>query len=184
MKLVGIAYLIVTNAAGGVNPTFKLGNIMMIKDHIFHLGFGGKNPLRGPNEDRFGTRFPAMNNAYDKDLLEACLKIADKLQISDTIRTGVYSCVAGPNYETVAELKFLKLIGADAVGMSTAHEVIAARHCDMKVVGLSLITNEGILEYDTDRTVNHLEVLEAAKNAEETVKTFVENIVAYLHSLN
>lgn len=183
MKLVGINYLIVTNAAGGVNQSFKLGNIMMIKDHIFHFGFGGKNPLRGPNEERFGTRFPAMNNAYDKDLLQACLKIADKLGITNRVRTGVYACVGGPSYETVAEMKYLKTVGADAVGMSTAHEVIAARHCGMKVVGFSLITNEGILEYDTEKTVNHAEVLDTAKNAEDTVRLFVENIVAHLGSL-
>lgn len=183
MKLVGISYLLVTNAAGGINPNFKLGNIMMIKDHIFHFGFGGKNPLRGPNDERFGTRFPAMNNAYDKDILQACLKIAEKLKIGNKVRTGVYSCVAGPSYETIAELKFLKMIGADAVGMSTAHEVIAARHCGMKVVGFSLITNECILEYDTDRTVNHAEVLDAAKKAEEMIIMFVENIVGHLNTL-
>lgn len=183
MKLVGITYLLVTNAAGGINPNLKLGNIMMIKDHIFHFGFGGKNPLRGPNDERFGSRFPTMNNAYDKDILQACLKIAEKLGVSDNVCTGVYSCVAGPSYETIAELKFLKLIGADAVGMSTAYEVIAARHCDMKVVGFSLITNENSLEYDIEKTVSHMEMLDIAKRAEELIIVFVEHIVAYLNSL-
>lgn len=184
MKLLGISYLIVTNTAGGINPNFKLGNIMLIKDHIFHLGLGGKNPLRGPNDERFGTRFPTMHNAYDKDILQACQKIGEKLGISDKIRTGVYSCVAGPNYETVAELRFLKLIGADAVGMSTAHEVIAARHCGMKVVGFSLIANECILDYDTDKSLaDRSEMLDTARNAEDTIRIFVENIVAHLDTL-
>lgn len=183
LKLLGISYLIITNATGGINPEFQLGDLMMIKDQIFHLGFGGKNPLRGPNDERFGTRFPAMNNAYDKDLLEYCLKLTQQLGLGDMVRTGVYSCVSGPSYETVAELKFLKMIGADAVGMSTAHEVIAARHCGIKVIGLSVIANKCIMEYDTDQTIDHAEVLEVAKSAEDTVRMVVENIVSYLATL-
>lgn len=184
MKLLGVSYLIVTNAAGGINDEFKVGDIMLIKDHIFHLGFGGKHPLRGPNDDRFGIRFPAMNNAYDKDILARCLKLAKEIAFGAIVRTGVYSCVGGPSYETVAELNFLKMIGADAVGRSTAYEVIAARHCDMKVVGLSLITNKCILEYESDKTVDHDQVLEAARKSEEIVTKFVETIVAYLGKLD
>lgn len=183
LKLLGISYLIITNAAGGLNPEYNLGDLMMIKDQIFHLGFGGKNPLRGPNDEHFGTRFPSMNNAYDKELLDHCIKLTQQLGLSDIVRTGVYSCVSGPSYETVAEVKFLKMIGADAVGMSTAHEVIAARHCGIKVIGLSVIANKCISDYDTDQTIDHEEVLEVAKSAEDTVRMFVENIVSYLATL-
>lgn len=177
MKLCGITHLITTNAAGGVNPCYKLGDIMIIKDHINMMGFAGNNPLQGPNEPKFGTRFPPMNQAYDKELIQKALKIGEDLGIQDILHEGVYSCVGGPNFETVAELRMLKTCGVDAIGMSTVHEVIVAKHCDLKVFGFSLITNEGVLDYETHVEPNHQEVMAAGKSREELLQKFVAEMI-------
>lgn len=123
MKLVGVTHLIATNAAGGLNEKYNVGDIVMIKDHINLMGFAGNNPLQGPNDTRFGPRFPPMNKAYDIDLKHRALKIARDLGIEKEVHEGVYTCLGGPNYETVAELRMLKILGVDCVGMSTVHEV-------------------------------------------------------------
>lgn len=128
MKLVGVTHLIATNAAGGLNPKYKVGDIVIVKDHINIMGFAGNNPLQGPNDTRFGPRFPPMNNAYDSVLRQHALEIAQELGIQDQVYEGVYTCLGGPNYETVAELKMLKILGVDCVGMSTVHEV-CSRNC-------------------------------------------------------
>ncbi|XP_069956586.1 purine nucleoside phosphorylase isoform X2 [Cherax quadricarinatus] len=159
MKLMGVEQIIVTNAAGGLNPGFKVGDIMIIKDHINMQGFAGDSPLRGRNDERFGPRFPAMNNAYDKNLRDMAKKIVADMNLSDVVQEGVYVMLGGPTYETVAELKLLRVVGVDAVGMSTVPEVVVARHCGMKVFAFSLITNQCIMQYDTDATANHEEVL-------------------------
>lgn len=123
MKLVGVTHLIATNAAGGLNEKYNVGDIVMIKDHINMMGFAGNNPLQGPNDTRFGPRFPPMNKAYDVEMKQHALQIGRELGIQDQMHEGVYTCLGGPNYETVAELRMLKILGVDCVGMSTVHEV-------------------------------------------------------------
>ncbi len=135
MKLLGIEYLFVSNAAGGANPDYRVGDLMIIKDHIsMH-----PNPLIGPNFDEMGPRFPDMTCAYDPALIERAEKIAVRLGIP--VRKGIYFSSPGPTYETPAEVRFYRMIGADALGMSTTPEVIVARHCGLKVFGVSVITN-------------------------------------------
>jgi len=136
LQSLGIEYLILTNAAGGLNPGYNPGDIMLITDHI---NLTGANPLVGPNEDRWGVRFPDMGFAYDQALARRTESVAAKLEIP--LRTGVYAGLTGPSLETPAEIRFLQLIGADAVGFSTVQEVIAAVHGNIKVLGLSTITN-------------------------------------------
>ncbi len=159
MIRLGIKTLIVTNAAGAINPEYKPGEIMLIRDHISLIAMGGLNPLRGPNIDEFGERFPDMSQPYDLDLFNLAYKVAVEKKI-DT-RKGVYVCLAGPSFETPADLRFLQVIGADAVGMSTVPEVIVARHARIKVLGISGISNKANLDGSTITT--HEEVLEAGK---------------------
>lgn len=123
MKLIGVTHLIATNAAGGLNSDYKVGDIVIVRDHINLMGFAGNNPLQGPNDLRFGPRFPPMNKAYDLEMRRHAMDIAKELGIEKEIHEGVYTCLGGPNYETVAELKMLKILGVDCVGMSTVHEV-------------------------------------------------------------
>lgn len=180
MKLLGASYLIASNAAGGLNKCYKVGDIMLIKDHINMLGFGGNNPLRGPNDDRFGPRFPSMYGTYSKRLIEIAKKCAKEEGLEDRLHEGVYSCVGGPNFETIAELRMLEVLGADAVGMSTAHEVIVATHCGMSVLAFSLITDMCITDYESDDDVKHEEVLSVGKKSEKVLKAFVTSIVGEL----
>lgn len=162
MSLMGVKALIVTNAAGGMNPDFKAGDIMIIKDHINLVGITGENPLRGANDERFGPRFPACNQIYNKELQGILRKAANELGLQDHIKEGVYIFCAGPCYESPAELKFMKLMGADAVGMSTVPETIVASYCGMTVLGMSLITNKVVADVDSSEVPNHAEVLEMA----------------------
>jgi purine-nucleoside phosphorylase len=175
MKALGAQTVIVTNAAGGLNPDFEARDLMLITDHINLLGWGGHNPLNGPNDPALGPRFPAMNPAYDPDLLEVARKAASECNFS--LREGVYIMVAGPNYETRAELRLLRQWGADAVGMSTVPEVLVARHGGMKVVGISAITNLALA--DSDEPVNHEEVLAVAEQVRprfsRLMKTLLRN---------
>ncbi|RZC41098.1 PNP UDP 1 domain containing protein, partial [Asbolus verrucosus] len=180
MKLIGVTHLIASNAAGGLNPNFKVGDVMIVRDHINMLGFAGNNPLHGPNDERFGPRFPPMNKAYNRDLIDRAKELAKKLHVADIIHEGIYTCLGGPNFETVAELKMLKMLGADAVGMSTVHEVITARHCDMTVFAFSLITNMCITDYESHDKPNHEEVMDVGKLRQDVLKSFVEIIVNYI----
>lgn len=132
MKLTGVTHLIATNAAGGLNPKYNVGDIVIVKDHINMMGLSGNNPLQGPNDARFGPRFPPMNKAYDADLRKHALQVAKDLGIQDQVHEGVYTCLGGPNYETVAELKMLRILGVDCVGMSTVHEVSVVMYLDKK----------------------------------------------------
>jgi purine-nucleoside phosphorylase len=174
MSALGAQTLIVTNAAGGLNPTYRPGDIMVIRDHINMPGLAGQNPLTGPNEERFGPRFLPLADAYDSGL-RALAHTAATAAPGSILQEGVYVMVGGPNYETRAELKFLRLIGADAVGMSTVPEVIVARHMGMRVLGLSLITNAATGEETGE--VNHAEVLAAADAARPKFTTLVSGIV-------
>ena len=159
MIRLGVEVLIVTNAAGGVNPDFGPGDVMLIKDHISLMAMGGNNPLRGPNIDEFGERFPDMSRTYDQDLLQKARESAQEKGVKP--KEGVYICLAGPSFETPADLRFIRTIGADAVGMSTVPEVIVARHGGLRVLGISGISNKANLDGSTVTT--HKEVLEAGK---------------------
>ena len=179
MSMLGAQTLIVTNAAGGLNPTYRPGDFMLIRDHINFLGLAGMNPLIGPNDERLGERFPALAKAYDAELRElAHTVVAQWTEI--TLHEGVYAQVAGPSYETGAELKFLRTAGADAVGMSTAPEVIVARHMGMRVLGISLITNTAT--GDDKEEVNHAEVLTAAEAARPKFAALVRGILRKIES--
>jgi len=159
MQRLGIKNLIVTNAAGAINPEFIPGDVMLINDHINLVGMSGLNPLRGPNLNEFGERFPDMSQPYSHELLQKARQVADEKHIN--VREGVYVCLSGPSFESPADLRFLKIIGADAVGMSTVPEVIVARHGKTNVLGLSGISNKANLDGSTITT--HEEVLEAGK---------------------
>lgn len=159
MRLLGIHTLIVTNAAGGLNPAFRAGEIMLITDHINLVGMGGANPLRGPNDEFFGPRFPDMSQAYDPDLRRLAWETARAEGVP--LQQGVYVGLAGPSFESPADVRFLRLIGADAVGMSTVPEVITARHAGLRVMGLSGISN--VLDPDRAAETTHEEVLAAGR---------------------
>jgi len=180
MKLVGCTHLIATNAAGGLNNTYNVGDIMIVKDHINIMGFAGNSPLQGPNDLRFGPRFPPMSKAYDPDLIQIAQNLAKDTGMD--FHTGVYTCVGGPNYETVAELRMWKILGVDAVGMSTVHEVITARHCDMKVFAFSLITNKCETEYDTHGATNHEDVVTIGLNRQDSITRFVTDMVEKINN--
>lgn len=173
MKLLGIKFVIITNAAGGINRSFKVGDFMLIKDHISFPSLGGYNPLRGQNDDKFGPRFPAITPAYDKALRKLLYDTSVSLGFKDCTREGIYCNVGGPSYETIAELNLVMKLGGDAVGMSTAQEVIAAAHCGLKVCACSLITNYCILDYDSTESANHEEVLQTGKARAEDMKKLV-----------
>ncbi|XP_062860191.1 purine nucleoside phosphorylase 6 [Trichomycterus rosablanca] len=175
--LLGVETLIVTNAAGGLNSKFKVGDIMMIIDHINFPGFAGQNPLCGQNEERFGVRFPCMSDAYDKDLAELMRQVAKEQDCASFLRQGVYCMLPGPTYETVAESKILQLLGADAVGMSTVPEVVVARHCGLRVFGLSLITNKVVMDYNSKECANHQEVLETSDMRTVDLQRLVSRLV-------
>ncbi len=177
MRMLGVQTLIVTNAAGGLNPVYRPGDFMLIRDHINFLGLAGMNPLVGPNDERLGERFPALAKAYDAELRALARTIAAQWP-EIMLHEGVYAQVAGPSYETGAELKFLRIVGADAVGMSTAPEVIVARHMGMRVLGISLITNTAT-GADTEN-VNHAEVLTAADAARPKFAALVRGILGKL----
>lgn len=176
MKLLGVKALIVTNAAGGLNQDFDVGDFMIIKDQLNFPGFVGINPLKGPNDERFGPRFPPMSKAYNKEYRKLAKTIAEELGYNKYLREGVYCSLGGPCYETVTECRFLRNAGADAVGMSTCPEVIVACHASMQVLGLSLITNKCILEYDSDQQANHEEVLETSKKQASVMLNLVSKI--------
>ncbi|TSS72699.1 Purine nucleoside phosphorylase [Bagarius yarrelli] len=175
--LLGVEILIVTNAAGGINSNFRVGDIMIIKDHINIPGFAGQNPLCGLNDERFGVRFPCMSDAYDKDLDQLARQTAEEHGCANFLQQGIYCMLAGPTYETIAECKMLKLLGADAVGMSTVPEVVVARHCGLRVFGLSLITNKVVLDYSNDERTNHEEVLETTRMRTEDLQRLVCHLI-------
>jgi purine-nucleoside phosphorylase len=159
MQRLGVEILIVTNAAGAVNPNFSPGDLMLITDHLNLMGMAGQSPLRGPNLDELGPRFPDMGQAYDRELAALAREVAKEKGLS--LWEGVYICLAGPSFETPADLRFLQGVGADAVGMSTVPEVTVARHGGMRVLGISTISNKANLDGMTLTT--HAEVLEAGK---------------------
>ena len=176
MKLLGCDKMVVTNAAGAINPEFHPGDLMLITDHLNIIGMAGANPLKGPNLDEFGPRFPDMSQPYDWDLLDLARQVCKEADLD--YHQGVYAALAGPSFESPAELRFLKTIGADAVGMSTVPEVIAARHSGLRVLGISGISNKANLDGSTITT--HEEVLEAGK---VLVPKLIELIRGFLSKL-
>ncbi len=161
MRAFGIETLVLSNAAGGLNPDFRPGDLMLIEDQINLLGLVGHNPLMGPNDEALGPRFPDMSSLYDRRLRELALQVATELDIP--LRRGVYVGLSGPAYETPAEVRFLRMIGADATGMSTTNEALVAHHSGMRVLGFSGISNVAIDAIDSDRYTSHEEVLEAGR---------------------
>ncbi|MGD8245178.1 MAG: purine-nucleoside phosphorylase [Anaerolineae bacterium] len=175
MQILGIEMLIVTNAAGGLQPHFQAGDVMLIKDHINLIGMAGLNPLRGPNLDQFGPRFPDMSQAYDAQLGALARDVAREEELP--LHEGVYICLAGPSYETMADLRFLRVIGADAVGMSTVPEVTVARHGGTRVLGLSGISNVLPAEGEPVVATDHEEVLEAAEKLVPRLETIIRGVL-------
>ena len=171
MKLLGIKNLLVSNAAGGINTTFKVGDLMIIRDHINML----PNPFIGPNNELFGTRFPDMPRAYDREFIQWMEEIASSLQIP--LKKGVYVGLTGPSYETPAEYAFYGKVGGDAIGMSTVPEVIVARHAGLRVFGMSVITNEGY-HFADDFVNDGADVIEAANRAAATMTTLFRKLIA------
>lgn len=173
LKFLGIETLLISNAAGGTNRSFSVGDLMIIKDHIGMLTL---NPLLGKNEDNFGPRFPDMSEPYKKYLIASAKKIAAQNNID--LKEGVYVGVTGPTFETRAEYKMLNLLGGDAVGMSTVQEVIAAVHLGLPVFAMSVITDIGIREEENE--ITHAEVLQAAKDAEPKLTLIFKEMIAAL----
>lgn len=158
MRAFGIETLILSNAAGGLNPNFRPGDLMLIEDQINLLGMMGNNPLMGPNDPDLGARFPDMSTLYDRQLRELALDVAASLD--QTLHRGVYVGLSGPAFETPAEVRFLRMMGGDSTGMSTTNEALVARHSGMRVLGFSGITNVAIDAIDSEKKTSHLEVLE------------------------
>lgn len=172
-KLLGIETLLLTNAAGGIDVELSEGTLMIISDH---LNLMGVNPLRGPNDERFGPRFPDMTEVYSRSLQETVVEEASALGIE--VRRGIYAALSGPSYETPAEIHMLRSFGADAIGMSTVPEAIVARHMGMKVLGISCITNmaAGI----SDSPINHEEVMETGNRVRATFALLLRSIIGRL----
>lgn len=170
MKYLGVEKLIVSNASGGVNPAYTVGDIVIIHDHINLMP---EHPLRGQNDNRFGPRFVNMSEPYSRKMIAKAKEVAAKLEIE--VKDGIYLSLQGPTFETLAEYHMVKVLGADCVGMSTVPEVIVARHMEMECFGVSVITDMGDAESIED--VNHEEVLQAAKKAEPKVRRFIKELI-------
>ncbi|KAI9367093.1 nucleoside phosphorylase domain-containing protein [Aspergillus egyptiacus] len=200
-KSLGVDTVILTNAAGGLNPDYVVGDIVLLNDHIFLAGLAGTHPLRGPNCEEFGPRFPALSDAYDLDLRRQVHESWAKLMNPGSKRRlheGVYAFVGGPSYETRAECRMLRQLGADVVGMSTVPEIVVARHCGIRIIAFSLVTNNAVLspvprgddhliqgrdvkELDAilqEGKASHEEVLEAGKSAAQDMQKLVVRVVA------
>ncbi|CAN0408285.1 unnamed protein product [Lampetra fluviatilis] len=197
--LLGVRILIVTNAAGAINPDYSVGDLVVIRDHVDLPGLAGNGALRGPNEPQLGPRFLCMSDAYDAALRSAALAAGKALGLGASLRRGTYAMVGGPGYETVAESRLLRSLGVDAVGMSTVPEVAAARHCGLRVLGLSLITNKAAMDYgrrdddddeeeggeeggghrggDEVERASHDEVLAVGEQRAATVESLVEAVL-------
>ncbi len=181
LRALGVQIIILTNAAGGLNPAFECGDIMLIEDHINLVGMAGFSPLHGPNDPAWGPRFPSMNPAYDPELRALTRSVARSQGLS--LRAGVYAMVAGPSFETAAELRMLRVVGGDAVGMSTTAETIVAVHCGMRVLGLSLISNMATGEAAAQRFTAdelHHEVLDAGAAAAPKMIALIGGVVEKL----
>ena len=173
LGLLGAGSLILTNAAGGLNNSFEQGSLVVISDHLNLLG---ANPLLGKNDERFGPRFPDMSEVYDREYQDTAISEAHAMGVE--LRRGIYAALAGPSYETPAEIRMLRLLGADAVGMSTVPEAIVARHMGLRVLGVSCITNmaAGVL----DKPISHEEVIETGERVRETFAELLRRVIPKL----
>ncbi len=180
MRELGVEILVLTNAAGGLNRDFAAGDVMLINDHINFVGMSGSNPLMGPNDDSVGPRFLGMVHTYDHNLRALAQQVAKQNNI--TLREGVYCCLSGPTFETPAEVRMLRGLGADAVGMSTVHEVLVARHAKMRVMAFSGITNVAIDTIDAAAETNHEEVLETGIVIVPRLTTILKGVLRALPS--
>lgn len=176
MQRLGIETIIVTNAAGAVNPDFAPGDLMLITDHINFMGLSGFNPLFGPNIDQLGPRFPDMSQAYDRNLMQLARNAATENNI--LLREGIYIGLSGPSFEGPADLRFLRLIGADSVGMSTVSEVTVARHGNTRVLGISGISNKANL--DGSSITTHEEVMEAGRMIAPKMDSLIRGVLRKL----
>jgi purine-nucleoside phosphorylase len=181
MQVLGIQILVVTNAAGGLNKNFGVGDLMLLEDHINLIGHMGHTPLRGPNDPSLGPRFPIYTQTYDKKLRQLALDVARREGI--TLHSGVYVCLAGPAFETPADIRMLRMWGGDAVGMSTVPEVVAAVHGGLRVLGISTITNIAIDTTDSQEEVSHEAVLQTGKIVVPRLITLLKAILSQLHSV-
>lgn len=178
MQVMGIEILLVTNAAGGLNPAFQPGELMLIRDHLNFMGMTGNNPLFGPNDPSLGPRFPDMSQVYDPDLRRLAHQVAAEEDVP--LHEGVYAGLSGPSFETPAEIRFLRLIGADAVGMSTTPEATVARHGRIRVMGVSGISNVAIDEPTGGQEASHEEVLEAGRQVVPRLTRLLCGVLARL----
>jgi purine-nucleoside phosphorylase len=181
MQMIGIKTLIVTNAAGGLNTSFSTGDLMLITDHINLPGMTGGNPLIGPNDESLGPRFPPMTTIYDIPLGNLARRVAS--EVGFTLREGVYVSLSGPSFETPAETRMLRLWGGDAVGMSTAPETVVARHANMRVLGISVITNMVIDNPNTTQQVGHDEVIETGKRVASQLIALIRGMLASVNTV-
>ena len=176
MKALGVHTVILTNAAGGINPAYQVGDLMLLEDHINLPGMAGANPLMGPNDDALGLRFVGMAQAYDRRLRQRALELAREHDIP--LHSGVYCGLSGPAFETPAEIRMIRMLGADAVGMSTVNEVLVARHGNMRVMACSGITNRAIDAVDSEQETNHEEVLEAGEIIVPRLTTILKGVLS------
>lgn len=175
MKELGIHTVILTNAAGGINPEYQVGDLMLLEDHINLPGMAGANPLLGPNDDELGERFVGLTQAYDRHLRQLALETAREHNIP--MHSGVYFCQSGPAFETPAEIRMIRALGGDTIGMSTVHEVMVARHARMRVLACSGVTNITIDVVNSDHEPNHIEVLEAAEIIVPRLTTILKGLL-------
>ncbi len=173
-SLIGIKYLFVSNAAGGLNDSFRIGDLMLIRDHINCA----PSPLIGPNLDQFGPRFPDMGHAYDPELMRHAIRCADEIGVN--LQRGVYVIVTGPTYETPAECSFYRIIGGDAIGMSTVPEVIVARHCGIKCLGMSIITDAAYGTREEGEVIDGAEIVAIADAAADKMNALFTHIIETL----
>ena len=173
MQRLGAKILILTNAAGGLNPDFQAGDVMIMRDHIAFMQFGGENPLRGPNLDEFGPRFPDMSQVYDLQLADLALAVARETDVN--VKEGIYVWLAGPSFESPAECRFLRAAGADSVGMSTVPEAIVGKHGGMRILGLSGITNK--IDINGKNAATHEEVLEAGASLAPKMTKIIHGVL-------
>jgi len=178
MAALGVRGIIVTNASGGVNPAYEIGDFMVIQDHISFPGLSGVSPLMGENDSRFGPRFPAITPAYDGPLQELALVKARDLDLSFKMRRGTYIGVSGPSYETPHEIGAMRVLGGDAVGMSTVPEIIQAAHCGVPILGLALVSNKCKGPGDTHVNPSHEEVLDSVNKGSADMRRLVSAVIA------